>query len=208
MAGELDAHLRAEKDRMIRERIRQFYPNLTRSQRRLADFVVASYWEVAFMTASNVAELLSVNEATVIRFAQRLGYPGYPEFLQDIQDVVREELAALGDSSQEAELRESLLRRHMRYEIDSLRRVVSHILPELAEEVQNALQGARRIFVLGQGVSAPLAQLLSTSLHVLGISATSPLAETLSLATMLDQVGGDWAVVGSSGGPEGREDEQ
>ena len=79
---------------MVLEKIRQLYPELTKSQRRLADFVAVSYREAAFMTASRLARKLGVNEATVIRFAQRLGYSGYPEFVQDVRAVVQDELGA------------------------------------------------------------------------------------------------------------------
>ena len=39
----------------VLERIRQVYPQLTKSQKRLADFVTAYYREAAFMTASRLA---------------------------------------------------------------------------------------------------------------------------------------------------------
>ena len=77
---------------MILEKIRQIYPQLTKSQSRLADFIAASYQEAAFMTASRLARRVGVNEATVIRFAQRLDYAGYPDLIQDIQAIVQEEL--------------------------------------------------------------------------------------------------------------------
>ena len=40
---------------MILEKIRQLYPKLTKSQKRLADFIATSYQEAAFMTASRLA---------------------------------------------------------------------------------------------------------------------------------------------------------
>ena len=79
---------------MILERIRQHYEELTRSQRRIADFVASSYHEAAFMTASLIAQRMGLNEATVVRFAQRLGYSGYPGMSIEIQDLVQRELGA------------------------------------------------------------------------------------------------------------------
>lgn len=190
---------------MVLERIRQLYPSLTKSQRRLADFVAGSYQEAAFMTASRLARRVSVNEATVIRFAQRLGYPGYPELLEDVQSVVREELAARREPADGPGTGEPVYTRFLHHGMENLRRAISHVPPALAVEALKALQQARRIVVLGQGVSAPLAQLLSISLRAVGLSAESPQAELLSLATALDEVGEDCAVVAISAGPDSPE---
>lgn len=84
---------------MILETIRRVYPELTRSQQLLSDFVAHSYREAAFMTASDLAQRLNLNEATVIRFAQRLGYSGYPELVTALRELVQQELiVAPGDT--------------------------------------------------------------------------------------------------------------
>lgn len=92
---------------MILETIRRVYPELTRSQQLLSDFVAHSYREAAFMTASDLAQRLNLNEATVIRFAQRLGYSGYPELVTALRELVQQELiVAPGDTdvSQDSDL--------------------------------------------------------------------------------------------------------
>jgi hypothetical protein len=48
---------------------------------------------VAFKTARELGEAVAVSEATVIRFAHHLGYPGYPEFQRDCQQMLSDELA-------------------------------------------------------------------------------------------------------------------
>ncbi len=46
------------------------------------------------MNGSMLSQRLDVDPATVTRFAQRLGYTGYPELLREIQELVKEELKA------------------------------------------------------------------------------------------------------------------
>ena len=186
---------------MILEKIRKLYPQLSRSQKRLADFCVDSYREAAFMTASLLARRLSVNEATVIRFAQRLGYSGYPDFIRDVQAIVQMELAAKYESTPVPEAQDPFLTVLAR-EIGSLKRAASHISPELALEVRDLIRQAGRIFVIGQGISAPLAHLFSISLRSLGILAESPLADALGLAMTLPEVDQECAVVAISATPE------
>lgn len=181
---------------MILEKIRQTYPELTKSQRRLADYIAQSYRQAAFMTASRLARKLSLNEATVIRFAQRLGYLGYPDLIADVQAIVQEELR-MGAEVPEA-IEEISFPDLIALELETLQRVVSHIAPELAQEVLETLANSRRTYVLGQGPSATLAGLLSASLRGLGLPAECLLADSAGLAMMVEDVDEHCVVVGIS----------
>jgi DNA-binding MurR/RpiR family transcriptional regulator len=79
---------------MFRERIAQHYERLGPNQKRIADFLTQEYREAAFMNGSGLSQRLEVDPATVTRFAQRLGYAGYPELRREIQELVKEELKA------------------------------------------------------------------------------------------------------------------
>ena len=179
---------------MILEKIRQLYPQLTKSQRRIADFIATSYKEAAFMTAARLATKLAVNEATIIRFAQRLGYPGYPELIDEIQALVQEELKASYESPTVLGTQETFLRALIS-ELETLHRALSHLSPQLTHEAQRIIAEARRTYVVGQGISWPLAQLLGLSLRSLGLSAEEVPADPLSLAIMLGELNERCALV-------------
>ena len=61
---------------MFREQIRKHYDHLSRSYRRVADFILSDYRTAAFMTAAALADAVDVDTTTVVRFAQRLGARG------------------------------------------------------------------------------------------------------------------------------------
>src|SRR4030065_2632181 len=67
-------------------------PTMSKSFAKLADFLLDSYIEASFMTASELAHVLNLDAATVVRFSQHLGYKGYPELLREIRDKVRRNL--------------------------------------------------------------------------------------------------------------------
>ena len=79
---------------MYREKIREYYDHLSRSYRRVADYIMSKYYEVSFMTAAQLAYAVGVDTTTVVRFSQRLGYNGYPELLHDIREQVKSEIYA------------------------------------------------------------------------------------------------------------------
>ena len=74
---------------MFRERIKARYNELSPSFRKLADFVLEHQLDAALMTATELAERISVDAATVVRFAQTLGYSGFRQLSKDIQRVVK-----------------------------------------------------------------------------------------------------------------------
>jgi DNA-binding MurR/RpiR family transcriptional regulator len=70
-------------------------PELTPSQRLLAERVMADPESVAFMTVSEMAAAAGVNESTVVRFATGLGLDGYPGLTRLCRDRLREEAQLL-----------------------------------------------------------------------------------------------------------------
>ena len=74
------------------ERIRRERSNMSKSFAKLADFLLDSYIQSAFMTASELAHELDLDAATVVRFAQTLGYTGFPELQREIRQRVLRDL--------------------------------------------------------------------------------------------------------------------
>ena len=62
--------------------IRNQMPKFSKGQRLIAAFVLEHYEKAAYMTASKLGSLVGVSESTVVRFANELGFEGYPEFRQ------------------------------------------------------------------------------------------------------------------------------
>lgn len=74
------------------DRIREERSDMSKSFAKLADFLLDSYIESAFMTASELAQALDLDAATVVRFSQSLKYAGYPELQREIRERVKKEL--------------------------------------------------------------------------------------------------------------------
>ncbi|NLD71924.1 MAG: MurR/RpiR family transcriptional regulator [Chloroflexi bacterium] len=180
---------------MILERIRQQYPHLTRSQRRLADFIVDSYQDAAFMTAGRLAQSVGVNEATVIRFAQRLGYRGFPEMLEAIQEVVHQDLTPGARLSEEGPAEVPFFAA-LASQADLLQRAIRQTPPDLVTSLREALGTARQILVVGQGRTAPLVAYLGDALRSLGLPVQSADVGSPGLMALLAAAHSGTAVLG------------
>jgi DNA-binding MurR/RpiR family transcriptional regulator len=101
------------------ERIRAAYPGFSKSFIRLADFILDSYLEAAFMTATELGHAVNVDATTVVRFSQQLGYAGYPELLREIRDKIKSQLLSQPQNAANADSIEGVLESAMS-ELDSL----------------------------------------------------------------------------------------
>src|SRR4030066_90773 len=77
---------------LYEDRIRRERPTMSKSFAKLADYLLDSYVEAAFMTASELAHALNLDAATVVRFSQHLGYDGFPQLQREIRDKVKDDL--------------------------------------------------------------------------------------------------------------------
>jgi DNA-binding MurR/RpiR family transcriptional regulator len=94
---------------MFQERIRKNYESLTPGFRKLADFIMTSTLDAAFLTATELSRRVDVDPATVVRFAQELGYSGYRELSREIKHYVRDQVTATYRKGEEAGTVEQLL---------------------------------------------------------------------------------------------------
>ena len=73
----------------LNQRIDSRLDSLTKSEKRIAAYLQRNLDEAAFFSAAELADQLDVSEATVSRFAQSLGYSGFPELRQHLQELFR-----------------------------------------------------------------------------------------------------------------------
>jgi DNA-binding MurR/RpiR family transcriptional regulator len=180
---------------MFREKVSKTYSTLSPSYRRIADFLLDHHNEAAFMTATQLARRVEVNTATVVRFAQRLGYDGYPELLQDVRSIVRSRLATTPVGMPADDATESAVRA-LNQELDNFKQLMTNLPRDEMNAAMGLLRSARRIFVVGEDHSADLARLLAGYLVSLNLPARNVQTDIGSVATLMHDLGPDDVVVG------------
>jgi len=148
------------------ERIRAIRSDLSPSFVVLADFLLDSYIHASFLSATELAHSLDLDPATVVRFAQRLGYDGYPELQREIRDRVREEVLSgrqvePKSTAEAADLAMTEIARHL-----ELTRLSFPI--ETAERLVAALDEAERVIILAEGLAGGSARSLAGWLESAG----------------------------------------
>lgn len=144
------------------ERIRQAYSQLSRGQQQVARFILDQPAEMAFLTSAQLGHQVGVSEATVIRFAMRLGFDGYPEMQQIVREVVRSSLdrsASPATSGQTERTDASLFYQVMNAERQNLEATIAGMSSSSLTAAVQLLAEARQIYVVGGHTSYALAHL-------------------------------------------------
>jgi DNA-binding MurR/RpiR family transcriptional regulator len=80
-----------EKEPQFFQKIRALYPDLSKQHRAIADAILQSSREFPFITAKDLGEKLGMSSSTIVRFAYKLGFSGYPALQKEIQKTINEE---------------------------------------------------------------------------------------------------------------------
>lgn len=140
--------------------------SLTPKGKALADFVTANPRQAVFMTTRQLARAAGVSEATVVRFVDRLGYPGYPDFIRDLREFVDAQLTLI-DRVALAPVNGATAERVFRVaqeEIANLEEFYANADFETIAKASRLLIESRCIYVTGSRLSYTFAYYLGWSL--------------------------------------------
>lgn len=135
---------------------------LTPTERRIAEAVVAEPTLLAFGTVSDLAETVGTSRPSIVRFATKLGFAGYPR----LQDYVRRDLAT--------QLERPSVRIRRGPDGHAVRRSIEQSIDSVFEaagggrlgELATALTGAERVWVLSGETSRAGAHALVSGLSM------------------------------------------
>ena len=174
------------------ERIRHERPNMSKSFAKLGDFLLDSYVEAAFMTASELAQTLNLDAATVVRFSQHLGYSGFPKLQREIRQRVKNDLLIRPKQATEPQSVTGIVSNAMTEVILGMDQTRISLDNEALGKLVDALGQARRIVVLAEGPAQPTAYSLVLFLEQGGFpiyiarAGIADLARTVNIAHSQD----------------------
>jgi len=166
-------------------------PTLSRAQRVLADRVLADPEGIAFMTVSELAAAVGVNEATVVRFAIGLGLEGYPGLTRLCRERLREQAQLLRRYTSLEQLGRDagdLLDRAVALDRANIARTFARIDRTAWDAAVRLLSDAPRVHVLGLRKCHAPAYLLGYLLRMLREEVTTLTAAAGTLTDELRRV--------------------
>ncbi len=149
----------------LRERLRRDYDGFSPAQQALARYVADHLADLPLMSAHEVARAAHCSPATVVRFAQALGYGGYPEMQQLVRRAQRPWLPpAPGEQPIGVFGGGDGVRAQLAAERHALEDTADRLGHRGLSPLASALVGRRPIIVAGDGHARPIVAVLAERL--------------------------------------------
>jgi DNA-binding MurR/RpiR family transcriptional regulator len=160
------------KPRRLTELLREGFDGFSRSQKAIARYIIDHLEETAYLSAEELARQGATSSSTVVRFAQSLGFSGYP----DLQRTARDE-HRLGaptrpvahDDQLLFAVEEDFLTRALRTDMLSLEETLAKNSLARFNQAVDAVSSAQTILAVGLHEAAVVAQHAAYVFEVLGI---------------------------------------
>ncbi|WP_250675148.1 MurR/RpiR family transcriptional regulator [Paraclostridium ghonii] len=149
--------------------IQKQYPRLSKGQKLIAQYLISSYDKVAFMTASKLGEEVGVSESTVVRFANALGFSGYPKLQDALQELIKNKLTTVQRVEMNHEYSDDckILSKVLKSDIDNIKDTLENLDESMFQQASDKLLNARKIYILGMRSSFSVAQYLGFYLDII-----------------------------------------
>ncbi|WP_190112911.1 MurR/RpiR family transcriptional regulator [Streptomyces cinnamoneus] len=179
-------------------KVRTLAPSMTRSMQRVAEAVANDPAGSAALTVTGLAERTGTSEATVVRTARILGYPGYRDLRLALAALAAEQAAGrapsvTADIAVDDPLA-SVVAKLAQEEAQCLADTAAGLDTTALEAAVAALAGARRIDVYGIGASNLVGQDLVQKLLRIGLIAHAPADPHLAVTNAVQLRSGDVAI--------------
>ncbi len=182
------------RPRRVSDLLREGFEGFSRSQKAVARYIIDHLEEVAYLSAEELGHKGNTSSSTVVRFAQSLGFAGYPELQKAARDEYR-----LGPTARPVvhedqlgfSIEEDVLTRSLRTDSLSLEETISKNTLERFNRAVEMLAGARQVLAVGMHEASMVAEYASYVLELLGIPCLAVTGSTESNVARLTRLTGD-----------------
>ena len=169
-------------------RMNEKYIKMSKGHKAIASYISDHYEQAVFMTAAKLGDTVGVSESTVVRFAMGLGYEGYPEFQDALENWVKSKLnsvqkmgAKYGNSTQ-SEILHSVLSS----DIEKIQDTMVNLDAAAFDAAVSIILEAETVYLVGVRSCEPLADFLHFYLNM--IRGNIVLVKTTSVTEMFEQM--------------------
>ncbi|MDE5412558.1 MAG: MurR/RpiR family transcriptional regulator [Bacillaceae bacterium] len=154
----------------VYQRIVDSLDKMSKSQKKIANYIINNTETAPFLTASKLAKNAGVGEATVIRFAVFINYKGYPDFQRHLQDALKRKWTSAEvfmKTTDEKDAPENSLKEVLSDDIQNLKNTLHQISPENFEQAVQEIKKANRIYIIAYRSATSLGMFLQFYLDLI-----------------------------------------
>lgn len=192
----------------IKNRIQDHYDSLSKNHKKIANYFIDNFDSIPFLSVQQIANATLLSVASVVRFAQKIGFNGYLEMREEIsknlqEQINKKEFFALIDNKKN--LKEDHLTLVANQEIKNISETVNLIDKENFDKSIKIILQSKRIYTVGLGISYMLAEILAYQLSQVANNASNFSHSSSTFLEQLVYVDGNDAIIALSFPPYSKE---
>ncbi len=158
----------------IKKRIQEKFNLLPKNQKKVGEYLINHLDEIPFLNIHELSEATSVSVASIVRFAQAIGFSGFNELRAEIASSLKTQLnnKEIFPLFEKHRSKEDLLTEVANVDITNINNTLSLIDRKIFNDVIKSINSANRVFTAGLGISYLLSEILAYQLNQVGIDAS------------------------------------
>jgi len=177
-----------DKNHDLIKKIQSRMADFSKGQKLIANFIINHYDRAAYMTAAKLGDEVGVSESTVVRFANKIGFDGYPKLQKVLKELNKSKLTSVQriKISSDRINEDNLLKSVLQEDMNKIRHTLEEIDQSNFNNIVESILNAKTIYILGVRSSAPLASFLGFYFNL--IFDNVRLVHTTSVSEMFEQI--------------------
>ena len=163
-------------------------PTFSKGQRAIASYICEHYEKAAYMTASRLGAEVDVSESTVVRFANELGFSGYPELQDALKNLTKIKLKSFQrmDLTNDLFGEGDIITARLLADTENIKQTLEKIDREAFSVAVDKIVSAKNIYIIGVRSSSMLAGFLNFSFRM--IFDNIKFVQTTSSSELFEQI--------------------
>ncbi|NVK72823.1 MurR/RpiR family transcriptional regulator [Marinomonas sp. CT5] len=127
------------------QRIQELIPLVSKSEARVAQFILLNLDQISYETGASIAEKAAVSQITVSRFLKRAGYQG----ISSLKEELQKEFIPIEANESQRISQDSFYKDNLKQELKSMVRLYEQFETENWESLVSCVSAATRVYVSG-----------------------------------------------------------
>jgi DNA-binding MurR/RpiR family transcriptional regulator len=167
------------------ENIKTQYFMLSKTQKKIADFILSREDIGSFLSLNELSEQADVTAVTVVRFCKKIGYNTFSDFKKDCQNYLQSMILPKNvvklDYEDISNSIDNMLQKVIENEITLVNETLKHINYDSIKQTIEIILTSKKIHLAARGITIPVAKILKTRLDFLCIESELIKMENINL---------------------------
>jgi len=195
------------QDSKLKKIIIEKYPELSRKEKKIADYIIQNQQTIFALSGKELSKNTRVSEATIVRFAQHLGFKGFLNLKTQLITEAKEKMMPEDRFKfmTRGKNHISTVIRVAKQDVENINQTINQIDPEQFARFIKLIRSSKHTYTIGLGISSLMARIAAYLFNQAGIRAYACSKDEHSFIERLISLGKDDLVLALSFPPYSKE---